>query len=60
MGLDPKKRNIYMTTIVIAVGLAFMAITGYYILSGVENSSSRDMAIDERIDNCYAEKGLDK
>ncbi len=59
MALDPKKRNLYMTTIIIAVGLVFMAISGYYILNGVENSSSRDMAVDQRIDQCYEEKGLD-
>lgn len=59
MALDPKKRNLYMTSIIIAIGLVFMAISGYYILNGVENSSSKDMAIDQRIDKCYEEKGLD-
>jgi len=59
MALDPKKRNLYMTTAIIAVGLIFMAISGYYILNGVENGSSLDMAIDQRIDKCYEEKGLE-
>ncbi len=59
MALDPKKRNLYMTTVIIAVGLVFMAITGYFILNNIENSSSKDMAIDQRIDKCYEEKGLE-
>lgn len=59
MALDPKKRNLYMTALIIVTGLIFMAITGYYILDNIENSSSRDMAIDQRIDKCYEEKGLD-
>lgn len=48
-----------MTSIIIATGLLFMLITGYYILEGVDNSSSKDMAVDQRIDQCYEEKGLD-
>lgn len=59
MALDPKKRNLYMTTVIIGIGLGFMAITGYFILNNVENSSSKDMAIDQRIDQCYEEKGLE-
>ena len=59
MALDPKKRNLYMTTAIIAVGLIFMAVTGYFILNNVEHGSSRDMAIDQRIDKCYEEKGLE-
>ncbi len=59
MVLDPKKRNLYMSSGIIATALLFMLITGYYILNGVENSNSREMAVDERIDRCYKEKGLD-
>lgn len=59
MQLDQKQRNIYLTTLIIAVGLAFMVITGYYITSGVSGGSSVEMAIDREIDDCYAEKGLE-
>lgn len=59
MALDPKKRNFYMTSTIIATALIFMLTSGYYIHDGVENSSSRDMAVDQRIDQCYEEKGLD-
>ncbi|MDA3946019.1 MAG: hypothetical protein PF439_05010 [Helicobacteraceae bacterium] len=59
MMLDPKKRNLYLTSIIIVLGLLFMFVTGYYILNGVEHGSSKDMAIDQRIDQCYEEKGLD-
>jgi hypothetical protein len=58
MQLDKKKRNIYLATIIIAVGLAFMIITGYYITRGVSGGSSVEMAIDRDIDECYKEKGL--
>jgi hypothetical protein len=48
-----------LTSIIIVLGLLFMFVTGYYILNGVEHGSSKDMAIDQRIDQCYEEKGLD-
>ncbi|MEN8146157.1 MAG: hypothetical protein ABFR02_00900 [Campylobacterota bacterium] len=54
-----KQRNVYLAGAIITGGLFFMLSTGYYILNGVENSNSREMAIDERIDKCYKEKGLD-
>ncbi len=60
MQLDKKQRNIYMTTAIIAVGLVFMIITGYYITSGVSGGSSAEMAIDKSIDDCYQAKNLDK
>ena len=59
MLLDKKKRNIYLVVAVISTGLFFMIITGYYITSGVSGGSSLEMAIDQRIDKCYEEKGLD-
>lgn len=60
MQLDKKQRNIYMTTAIIAVGLVFMIITGYYITNGVTGGSSAEMAIDKSVDDCYKEKNLDK
>lgn len=59
MQLDEKKRSIYMTTLIIVIGLVFMIITGYYITSGVSGGSSVEMAIDREIDQCYEEKGLE-
>ena len=59
MQFDEKKRSIYMTTLIIVIGLVFMIITGYYITSGVSGGSSVEMAIDREIDQCYEEKGLD-
>ena len=60
MQLDKKERNIYLTTAIIAVGLVFMIVTGFYITSGVSGGSSAEMAIDKSIDDCYKEKNLDK
>ena len=59
MQFDEKKRSIYMTTLIIVIGLVFMIITGYYITSGVSGGSSTEMAIDREIDKCYEEKGLE-
>jgi len=59
MQLDKKQRNIYLATVIIVTGLAFMIVTGYYITSGVSGGSSVEIAIDKEIDDCYAEKGLD-
>jgi len=59
MLFDADKRNLYMTTAIIGVGLSFMLLTGYYIVENTENSNSREMAVDQRIDDCYAKKGLD-
>jgi hypothetical protein len=59
MQLDKKQRNIYLTTLIIVIGLVFMIITGYYITSGVSGGSSVEMAIDREIDKCYEEKGLE-
>lgn len=59
MQLEKKKRNIYLTTLIIAIGLAFMIVTGYYITSGVSGGSSVEMAIDKEIDQCYEDKGLE-
>ncbi len=53
-----EKQNIILTTTIISSALLFMLITGYYIIHNTENSNSREMAVDERIDNCYEEKGL--
>jgi len=59
MSLDPTKRNLYMTSSIILSGLLFMMITGFYIMDNTGNSNSREMAVDQRIDRCYEEKGLD-
>jgi len=59
MSLDPDKQNLYMTSAIIGSALLFMVITGYYIMQNAGNSNSREMAIDQRIDQCYEEKGLD-
>ena len=59
MLFDTDKRNLYMTTAIIGTGLFFMLFTGYYIVENTENSNSREMAVDQRIDDCYTEKGLD-
>jgi len=53
------RQNIYLTTGIIASALLFMLITGYYVVHNTENSSSSDMAVDQRIDQCYEEKGLE-
>ena len=58
MLLDKKKRNIYLASGIIIAGLFFMVITGVYITNGVSGGSSLEMAIDQRIDKCYKEKGL--
>jgi len=47
-----------MTTTVLVSALLFMFITGFYIIENTKNSNSREMAIDQRIDQCYEEKGL--
>jgi len=52
-------QNIYLTTAIISIALGFMLITGYYIIENTENSSSSDMAVDQRIDECYEKNGLD-
>ena len=59
MSLDPAKHNLYMTSAIISSAILFMIITGYYITENAGNSNSREMAIDQRIDQCYEEKGLD-
>ena len=59
MSLDANKTNLYMTTGIIITGLIFMFITGYFIIENTGNSNSREMAVDQRIDKCYEEKGLD-
>jgi hypothetical protein len=56
---DEAKQNIYLTSAIISTGLLFMLITGFYIVENTGNSNSREMAIDQRIDQCYEEKGLD-
>ena len=53
-----EKQNIFLTTAVISSALLFMLITGYFIVDNTGNSNSREMAVDERMDNCYEEKGL--
>ena len=58
MSPNKEKTNLYMTTAVIFSGLLFMFITGYYVVENTSNSNSREMAVDERIDRCYEEKGL--
>ena len=58
MGEVQEKQNIFLTTAVISSALLFMLITGYFIVDNTGNSNSREMAVDERIDNCYEEKGL--
>ena len=59
MKKEENAQNIYLTTMIISVALIFMAITGYYIVENTENSSSSDMAVDQRINQCYEEKGLE-
>jgi len=56
---DEAKQNVYLTSAIISMSLLFMLITGSYIVENIENSNSREMAIDQRIDQCYKEKGLD-
>ncbi|MCJ7764916.1 MAG: hypothetical protein MUP09_03140 [Thiovulaceae bacterium] len=58
MQFDWNKRNVYLATAIIASGLVFMIVTGYYIMSGVSGGSSVEMAIDRNLDECYKEKGL--
>jgi len=53
------KQNIYMTSAIITTAVLFMFITGFYIVDNTRNSNSREMAVDQRIDQCYEEKGLD-
>jgi len=58
MPLDPAKRNLYLASSIILSGFLFMVITGFYIVENTENSNSREMAIDQRIDQCYEEEEL--
>ncbi len=58
MSHNESKQNIYMTTTIIVTALLFMLITGYYVIENTGNSNSREMAVDQRIDQCYEEKGL--
>jgi len=59
MSLDQVKHNLYMTTSIILSGLLFMVITGFYVVENTDNSNSREIAVDQRIDQCYEEEGLD-
>ena len=58
MSLNLGKRNLYMTTSIIFSGLLFMVITGFYIAESTESSNSREMAVDQRIDQCYEQQEL--
>ncbi len=59
MTLDKNKYNIYLVTAVIGAALIFMAVSLWKITQDVSNQSSVDIAIDKRIDECWAKKGLD-
>jgi len=57
--MQEKRQNIFLTTGIIASALIFMLVSGYFIVNSTDNSNSREIAIDARIDKCYEEKGLD-
>jgi len=57
--MQEKRQNIFLTTGIIASALIFMLVSGYFIVNSTDNSNSREIAIDVRIDKCYEEKGLD-
>jgi len=59
MDKNEEGKNIFLTTGLISSALVFMIVTGYYVVQNTENSSSSDMAVDQRIDKCYEEKGLE-
>ena len=57
--MQEKRQNIFLTTGIITSALMFMLVSGYFVVNATDNSNSREIAIDQRIDNCYEEKGLD-
>ncbi len=59
MKFNKKNYNIYLTSAIIAAGLIYMGMSALYINKNVMSQTSADIAIDKRIDACYAEKGLD-
>lgn len=59
MRFDKEKSNIYFTTAMIIGGLTFMLFTGMYVIDDVGNSSSVEIAIDQKIDACYEREGLE-
>ena len=58
MKFDKKMYGIYLTSAVILVGVVYMSISSFYIMSDVNNGSSVDIAIDKRIDACWERKEL--
>ncbi|HFU74363.1 MAG TPA: hypothetical protein ENK65_02285 [Helicobacteraceae bacterium] len=59
MRLDPNKKNIYVTTVIILAGLVFMLVSGIAIIDDVGNSSSVEISIDQKVDACYEREGLE-
>lgn len=53
MLFDKKQRSVYLASVIIVGGLFFMIGTGFYINSGISGSSSLEMAIDKRVDDCW-------
>ena len=53
-----KQHNVYFASAIIIAGLFFMLVTGVYITGSVSGSSSLEMAIDKRVDDCWKENNL--
>jgi len=52
--------NIYLVTAILVAAFAFMAISTWNIVGNVNNQTSADLAIDQDVDKCWADKNLDK
>jgi len=52
--------NIYLVTAILVAAFAFMAISTWNIVGNVNNQTSADLAIDQEVDKCWADKNLDK
>ena len=57
--MQEKRQNIFLTTGIITSALMFMLVSGYFVVNSTDNSNSREIAIDARIDKCYKDKGLE-
>ena len=58
MLFDKKQRNVYLASAIIVGALFFMLGSGVYISQGISGSSSLEMAIDKRVDECWKENKL--
>lgn len=59
MVLDKNKYNIYLTTSLITAALIFMGVSTWMISGDIESRTSRDIAIDKMVDQCWEKHGLE-